>query len=196
MRAKRWIRALHVYGSLQAGLALSIFAISALVASVETDPERDVTRVAYDGPLLEDDLEQARAVHAVLGGRFEREPAPWMVAMEGDGRLLIRQKAPTGARQLRLDRSRREVEISAERNSFAEFLNQMHQESFVRRKPSDSAWLWAWSAYLEISILALFALPLSGLYLWWTTPMPRRWVSPVLGAAGMLLVVVVGLFWS
>ena len=161
------VQKIHAYTGLQAVVGLLIFSVSAIVSTLDTESETRwlASSQTYTGAISENELELAANLHRQVGNRFEKVPQRWMIS-EDNGWFLVRYYSPNGAREVRLNRDTRVVEIKSNPSNLAEFLDDMHQESIGRRNLDDSLWLWAWSLYIEFSILALFALPVSGTYLW------------------------------
>lgn len=166
MTFNRIIQKIHTYTGLQAVLALLLFFITIIAVSIKSDKEPEITYYQFEGELSLTDIKLARALHEQIGLRFEAVPQHWMLSGQTDKCLVLKLNSPAAKREITINKINGHIEIKSWPLSFSDFANYMHQESIGRRKVTDSLWLWAWSLYIEISILALFLLPATGLYLW------------------------------
>lgn len=167
MKWNIFIKQVHLYAGLQATVALILFAVAVIAVSLpESDSEPEVSYSRLEGKLDVEDLQLALAMHEQLGLRFEGVPEPWMLSSGNQGELVLTMKSPRAKRELSLDRDTGMITIASWPLSVSEFANHMHQEHFGRRRLSDGVWLWAWSLYIEVSIVTIFILPVTGVYLW------------------------------
>lgn len=165
MKLQRLLTKVHMYAGLQAGLGLLIFAASVFAVMFSPPLEWKVSSAQFDGTLDEDPLVAARELHEQIGLRFEMSPQRWMVSEENEI-LKVRLQSPNGRRDVSIDRTSGAMELRTARRDTLSFLNIVHQKSFGSRVRGDSLWLWAWAAYIEATLLALFFLPISGFYIW------------------------------
>jgi hypothetical protein len=154
-----------MYAGLQASAGILICAISVLSVTFSSPLTWETSTTNYVGSPDEDSLVAAREVHRQIGTSLESVPQRWDVS-EHDGNVIVRLKSPNGWRDVNLDRISGEMEIRATRWDVVRYLSVMHQKSFGSRHWGDSPWLWAWAAYIELTLLALFVLPISGFYIW------------------------------
>jgi hypothetical protein len=168
------IKAVHTYIGLQSVLALLLFSVTVIAVSIKSDQEVELTHYQFEGDTSLPNIELAKLLRKQVGFRFEPVPQSWMVSEAKVGRLVVRLKSPAAKRQIILNKVNGNIEIKSRPLTFSHFADYMHQESFGRRKASDSLWLWAWSLYIEFSILALFALPVTGLYIWVSKKSPKQ----------------------
>jgi hypothetical protein len=185
------VQKVHLYTGLQASLALLIYALATIAATFHGPGNDDweVTQAQFTGPMASDKMALAWELHAQVGLQFEPSPVDWMVSETEDGKLQIRYFSPNGSRVVKLDRESREVELRSLRNSFSMYLNRMHTEGFGRRKAGDSLWLWAWALYIELSLIALFVLPATGLYLFLDARQRPLWANYSLLFSGTAMAV-------
>lgn len=174
MPLNKIIKKIHTYIGLQAVLALLLFSIAVIAVSIKSEKKPELTYHKFEGDKSLANIELAKLLHKQVGLRFEGIPQWWMLSEKDDGRLVIRVKSPAARREVILNKINGNVEIRSWPLTFSHFANYMHQESIARRKVSDSLWLWAWSLYIEASILALFTLPVTGLYIWVSKKSPRQ----------------------
>ena len=160
------IRKIHLFIGLQASISLMMFSITVFSLSTENHEEPIISHQKFAGSTDTESLELAIVLYDQVGKRFEAVPKRWMVSDKEPDILFVKFKSPKGKREIRLNKTNGDMEIRAWHSNFPEFINYMHQEGFGRRQLSDSLWLWAWSFYLELSVLALFILPVTGLYIW------------------------------
>jgi hypothetical protein len=183
------IKKIHMYAGLQATVALFLFCLSIIVITFPVKPEPQSSELTYAGPQTRDSLEMARSLHAEFGGKSEKLPQSWMVTEGDSGPLSIQYYSPNGHRTVLFDRHSKAVRIIASPSGVSRFLEYMHEEHVGRRDWSDSAWLWAWSLYMELSIIALFTLPVTGIYIWLSSRPDQRWAQSSLAVSvvGMMI---------
>lgn len=174
MRLNKLIRKVHTYIGLQAVVSLLLFSIAVIAVSIDSEKKIEHTYHHFKGDMSLTNIELAKLLRKQVGLRFEPEPREWMISEKVEGSLVVRLKSPVGKREVTLNKVSGNVEISSWTFTVSHFANHMHQEGLWRRKPSDSLWLWAWSLYIEFSILALFALPVTGLYIWVSKKSPKE----------------------
>jgi len=165
MKLQRLMTTLHMYAGLQAGLGLLIFAVSVFAVTFSPPVTWEESSARFHGALSPDPLVAARELHAQIGLPFDAFPQPWMVSEENQV-LKVRLQSPNGRRDISIDRASGEMKLRSVERDLLSFLNLVHQKSFGSRNRGDSLWLWAWAAYIEFTILALFFLPISGFYIW------------------------------
>lgn len=187
------LRKIHTYAGLQATVALLVFGVTVVTLPfAEKAPESTVS-ARFEGHPNGDDLHIARALHRQFGHRFEAVPRRWMVSESKPGVVTLKTKSPSAVRRLTVNRDSGEVLIETRRLSLPEFVNHLHQESIGRRRWTDSPWLWAWSLYLEVSLITLFILPVTGLYLWMNgRSFSRKWSKTILAISSMAMI----LLWN
>lgn len=166
MSLNKIIKKIHTYVGLQAVLALLLFSITVIAVSIKSEEEPELSYHQFKSDISLEDIELAKLLYKEVGLRFEAMPKKWMLSEKEKGYLVIKLKSPAAKRELTINKISGNVEIKSWPPTFSNFANYMHQESFGRRKATDSMWLWAWSLYIELSILALFVLPATGLYIW------------------------------
>ena len=166
MSLNKIIKKIHTYIGLQVVFALLLFSITVLAVSIKSEKQPKLTYQQFEGDISLANIELAKLLRKQIGLRFEPVPQQWMLSEVDAGNLVVRLKSPAAKREITLNKINGNIEIRTWPLNFTHFANYMHQESFGRRRMSDSLWLWAWSLYIEISILALFALPATGLYIW------------------------------
>lgn len=174
MSLNKIIKKIHTYIGLQAVLALLLFSIAVIAVSIKSEKEPELTYHQFEGDISLANIELAKLLRKQVGLRFEAIPQQWMLSEAVAGRLVVRFKSPAAKREVTLNKINGNIEIRSWPLTVSHFANYMHQESIGRRKVSDSLWLWAWSLYLEISILALFALPVTGVYIWISKKSPKQ----------------------
>tara|TARA_B100000989_G_scaffold298166_2_gene286392 strand:- start:447 stop:1037 length:591 start_codon:yes stop_codon:yes gene_type:complete len=174
VRLNKIVRKIHTYIGLQAVVSLLLFSIAVIAVSIDTEKKAEFSYHQFEGDLSLKNIELAKLLRKQIGLRFEPEPREWMISEEIKGNLVVRLKSPVGKREVTLNKVNGNIEVKSWPFSVSHFANHMHQEGFWRRKPSDSLWLWAWSLYIEFSILALFALPVTGFYIWVSKKSPKE----------------------
>lgn len=160
------IRKIHIYTGLQVALALLFFSSAVITLSLDKPITPQVSHHQFVGDIKQNDLKLAIAIHNQVGLRFEHLPQNWMISEDESGRLQIKYNSPNAKRLISYNKLTKDIEITHRPKTFSQFVNHMHQESFGRRVLTDSLWLWAWSLYIEFSVIALFTLPITGLYIW------------------------------
>ena len=189
MKLNQAIRKIHIYTGLQVSILLFIFSLSVFSVLENSDTKATVSTATYSGKMDGDNLEIATSLFKQLGQRFESAPEWWMLQEESKDILTVNLKSPRSHRIVRLNKQNGHIEISTKTRSFLQFSNLMHQESVGRRRFTDSPWLWAWSLYLEISIFALFVLPVTGLYIWLKgRNRTKSWASLSLAASSTAMI--------
>jgi hypothetical protein len=173
-------RKIHFYTGLQAMLGLCLFSLAAIIASVQTHEriEPEITQHKYAGSTTLEPDEIALRLHDQIGGKYEAVPRGWMISGNTVNEVNIVYFSPNGKREVALDLPGKTIEIKTYQNNFLQYLNRMHTESLGRRKQGDHIWLWLWSLYIEVSLLALFLLPLTGVYIWLTEKRQQAWAMP------------------
>lgn len=174
MSLNKIIKKIHTYIGLQATLAILLFSISVIAVSIKSEKEPELTYHQFAGDISLANIELAALLHKQVGLTFEPIPEQWMLSEADVGRLVVRLKSPAGRRKVTLNKTNGNIEIRSWPFTVSDFANHMHQESFGRRRVTDSLWLWAWSLYIEVSILALFVLPATGLYIWVSKKAPKQ----------------------
>lgn len=160
------IRKIHLYTGLQASIALLILSFTVLSFSTEENEKPIITQEKFVGDMSKGGLKLAITLYNQVGHQFEAVPENWMIKVDEPDMLVVKFESPKGLRKIRLDKTNGNIEVRTWPSTFPQFINHMHQESIGRRRLSDSLWLWAWSFYIELSVLALFTLPITGLYIW------------------------------
>lgn len=174
MRLNTLILKIHTYIGLQAVVALLIFALAVIAVSINNKNEPELTYHQFEGDISLTNIELAKILHKQVGLRFETIPQWWMISEKSTDILVVKFKSPAAKREVILNKISGNIEIRSWPMGVSDFANHMHQESIGRRKAADSLWLWAWSLYIEFSILALFALPITGLYIWVSRKSPKE----------------------
>ncbi len=184
------IKKIHIYIGLQSSIALLIFSISVISLSLEEKVEPTLSQHQFMGDLNRDNLQLAKAIHKQVGLKFEAVPESWMISEKQNGTLLIKFKSPNAKRKTRLNKATGEIKITSLAMTFPQFINHMHQESIGRRRLTDNLWLWAWSIYIEFSILALFTLPVTGLYIWLSGRSAKKvWANLSLISSSVIMII-------
>jgi hypothetical protein len=174
------VRKLHFYVGLQAMLGLCLFSAATIIASLHTHEktEPEITRHTYRGSTTLDPGELALRLHDQIGQKYESVPHGWMISSDPGNEVRIVYFSPNGKRDVALDLPGKTIEIRTYRNTFLQYLNRMHTESLGRRRPGDHIWLWLWSLYIELSLIALILLPVTGTYIWLTEKRKQPWAMP------------------
>jgi hypothetical protein len=174
MRLNTVVAKVHIYAGLQASVGLLISALAVFVVVLDFEEEVEISYGQYTGAMLAGKLDLAKALHQQFGHRFEKVPQSWMLPASSGQRLHLRYYSANGTRDLYLDRRSGKVEIHSKPANLAQFLNGMHQESVGRRHSTDSPWMWAWSYYIELTVLSLFLFPITGAYMGLAARRSRR----------------------
>lgn len=184
------IRKIHLYTGLQASIALLIFSITVLTLSTGHVEEPTVTHDKFVGDTNTKGLKLAISLYKQVGHQFEAVPKRWMVKVDEPGMLLVKFESPKGLRKIRLNKTNGDIEIRTWPSTFPQFINHMHQQSMGRRRLTDSLWLWAWSFYIELSVFALFTLPVTGLYIWVAgKSIKKHWAKLILVSSLITMVI-------
>lgn len=190
MKLKTIISKIHLYSGLQASIALLLFSTVVILLYSEYHQDPITSHHQFMGDINKKNIKLARAVHEQFGLRFEPEPQIWMVSITKNNTLLIQTKSPASKREIRLDKNNGEIKITSWPFTFSQFLNHMHMEHIGRRRSNDSLWLWAWSLYIELSVISLFILPITGLYIWMTgRSIKKNWTKLSLGFSIMITII-------
>lgn len=190
MLLNTFVQKVHVYAGLQATVALFLFSLSIIVATFPGEEQENTDYLEFTGIGEADSLGMARALHDQIGRPFEKLPQPWMVSEDVPGVVVLNYYSVNGHREVQFTREERSIRISTVPSSLSRYLEYMHQESIGRRNFSDSLWLWAWSLYIEFSVIAMFLLPITGVYIWLSKTRIQRWAqaSLILSSASMMLI--------
>lgn len=193
------LRRVHILVGLHASVALVLMGIAGLVAS-SRHGERPAPAAPETLPLAVGDGTGMRdLLHAaVREARVPLAPVPpaWALKRDADGRLVTSLYSPNASAELRIDSTRRVVEVTRQRTTLGEFLVRLHAYTLVW-PPNGSLVISVWSLYMELSIAGLVFLALSSVILWWRQPRKSR-LSKAALVAGLLASVVVVLMgrWS
>jgi len=175
---------------LQSIVALLLFSITVLTLSTSDSVEPEIIHYQFSGHTNKDNIKLAVEMHQQVGLKFEAVPEWWKVSEDEFGKVLIRQLSPSAKREIRLNKQTSDIEIRSWPLSVSDFINHMHAESIGRRRFTDSLWLWAWSLYIEFSVIALFLLPVTGLYIWLITKSTKEsWAQLSLGLSSMMMII-------
>lgn|GEM_PF-3269351 len=185
------MRKIHIYAGLQATVALILFSITVIAVSLDNSTETaQISFHQYSGDLSLDSTNLAQAVHRQVGTRFEKKPQWWMISEPSDHKLIINTYSAKSSREILLNKSSGEIKITALPFSLAETANYLHKQNIRSRKADDSLWLWAWSIYIEISLISIFVLPISGLYIWMVSrSYSKTWAKSSFLISSMLMIV-------
>jgi len=190
MTLKKLVKKIHIYVGLQSIVALLLFSITVLTLSTSDSVEPEIIHYQFSGHTNKDNIKLAVEMHQQVGLKFEAVPEWWKVSEDEFGKVLIRQLSPSAKREIRLNKQTSDIEIRSWPLSVSDFINHMHAESIGRRRFTDSLWLWAWSLYIEFSVIALFLLPVTGLYIWLITKSTKEsWAQLSLGLSSMMMII-------
>ncbi len=190
MKLKIIISKIHLYSGLQASIALLLFSTVVILLYSETHQEPITSHHKFMGDINTKNLKLARAVHDQFGLRFEPVPQVWMVSKAENDIVLIQTTSPAAKREIRINKTNGDIKITSWPLTFAQFLNHMHKAHLGRRRSTDSLWLWAWTLYIELSLISLFILPVTGLYIWITgRSIKKHWAKLSLGSSVIITII-------
>ena len=190
MKLKIIISKIHLYSGLQASIALLIFSTVGIISYSESHQEPVISHHKFMGDFNKKDIKLARTVHNQFGLRFEPVPQKGRISKIENDILLINTYSPKARREIRLNKTNGDIEITLWPFSFSEFLIDMHTQSLGMRLSTDSLWLWAWSLYIELSLISLFILPVTGLYIWISgRSIKKQWAQLSLGSSVIITII-------
>ena len=106
------------------------------------------------------------------------------------GKVTINRLHPVSPRRITYTAADRRVVVEKMSFSGARFLEQMHRR---RGFQHDYVLDDVWAALVDLTIVALIVLALSGLWMWWELRVTRRWgalaLAAGMGAFGLFLMV-------
>jgi hypothetical protein len=186
----RLVRKIHIYCGLQACVALLIFAVAGIVGTLKASPwaaapATEVSEVAFEVPLDASDRQVADAVFEELALPLSKPVPGFALRHDADDRLVLRFPSPNGLTTVTVQRAAGTLRVERRHTSLGMFLLRMHEETWSPARNGRPLLLWLWSFYVELSILSLLFLALSGVYQWLALR-PRHRLAQLATAAGAI----------
>ncbi|HEX7479273.1 MAG TPA: hypothetical protein VF331_15815 [Polyangiales bacterium] len=182
----RYLQLLHIYAGLQTCIALLIFGVAGLVATWSARPgavpPAEHTRrvpMRVDGQL--NDQQLALRAWQTLHLPLTQPPPDFAISHDRAGDLTFRLYTPNGETQVTVLAREQALRVAAQPADLGHFLLSMHLQTFGPVAQGGSRLLKLWALYIELSIVALGVLGISGLALWLFLRRNERWAQLALG---------------
>ena len=169
------LKRLHIWVGLFNLTMLVVFALTGLwtvTPDLSMPDPTDTTTLSYTPPATFTDKQVAddlfERLHLPLAGRVP----DWAVSRNAANVLVLTYNSVNGAYVVTLDEPGHRVLVAHRRNRLGAFLSQAHATTLFRSEPDIRVRLWA--AYVDLSILSLLFMCVTGVWLWLTSR-PRVW---------------------
>ncbi len=188
-----WIKKLHMYFGLLNFTNVMVFGITGLWLAFEAAPaqrHRDELQVRYEEftpPPGAADKDVADRVYERLRIPLTGPVPNFALQRDPQHDLTFTFYSVNGTSKVTVLERENRVKIEARRNSFAQFINALHESTYRQSRPALASRLWA--IYNEISIFTLLYLALSGPYLWLASRPRMRLAQLSFGAGSALFIV-------
>jgi hypothetical protein len=170
-RLRGWIRRAHVWLGLLSCTALITFGAAGMTTAWRQRPWKQpvpprIVEMSYEAPSGATDAEIADGILETLAVPF-RYPVPERaLRRDSEGRLTFQIYTPNADYRVEVAADDRSFRAETRQAGLAEFLNRVHA---IHPRQAEAASDWRvrlWSFYVEFSVWAVLAMPLTGLYLW------------------------------
>lgn len=184
------LRKLHTYVGLLNFTILVIFGIAGLYVTMRGDP-RETTKqpdrvrtVDFDPPADQSDYDVAQLAYQHFGNKTAA--APQFHRRNASNQLEFEFYGPNGTEHLTVIEAEQKLRIESFDASTPEFLTRMHTMNF--KFGSYSLPLKLWGVYVELSMLSLLFMTITGVYLWLAARRKVRWAWATAAASSVLAV--------
>jgi hypothetical protein len=188
------IKKIHIYSGLTSFIALLIFGVIGIVATVLPKPDdrpkpKVVTsEMEYEVPANLDDRQLANHIQSELALPLTGSPPDWSLRRDKENNLRFRLPTPGHFHDVVVLEEEGLLRITKQPFDSWQYLFHLH-ELTPSVKPDDFRIL-LWAYYGEFNVWALIVMALSGLYLWVSTKRRKlRWaqVSFLIGTMSFLI---------
>lgn len=146
--------------------------------------ERELT---YSGEMP--DGATPRQIALQVLGALEMDGAHTIARGATAEKVVIQRQLPVNPRRITFTASDKKITVERMEFRTGAFLERMHR----RRGYQHDYWLEdLWAGSVDLTIAALVALALSGLWMWWEMKATRRWGALALGAGCALFALFLG----
>ncbi len=192
-----WIKKLHTYFGLLNFTNIMIFGIIGLWIAFEAAPARrphvepQLRYEAFIPASGASDKDVADTLHERLRIPLTGPAPKFALQRDAEHNLTFTLYSINGPSKVTVLEREGRVKIETRRNSFAQFLNGLHESTYRHSRPALASRLWA--VYNEFAIFTLLFLALTGPYLWLASRPRMRLAQYSLGAGCALFIVLYAL---
>ena len=192
-----WVKKLHIYFGLINFTNVMIFGIVGLWLAFEVAPAarpRVDPQVRYEEFAAQpgaSDKDVADRVYERLRIPLSAPVPKFALQRDTEHNLTFTFYTVNGPSKVTVLESENRIKVEARRNSFAQFLNGLHEATTRNSRPALASRLWA--IYNEFSIFTLLFLAVSGPYLWLASRPRMRLAQYSFGAGCAMFLVLYAL---